>query len=326
MFGADESLTQKSIANNIRAINAMIDVGIPKLHASLSAMYYVKGRCVLAVAIAPVQAPDTLVYGSCDGAMTIIQKKKINQLVTTLARQLNLKDHVVIELSSAKGFTMCTGADVQGHLGTDNLYYLLSLNRLLPPRAPRSSDENPSYRSDVWWRQYRPEFIKHYCVNLALSSDAYTGFGFDNSQVHHQEIVQAEEILINKVVPIVAEDLIQSIIPDRESDLKLISKTFHNRGLNLQYLGAVYLKCMEIEQATAIIPEEPIEDILLRVMVVRTVKNLFRKWMRQSNLSESQLINVFLHQLLHPKLQDEFWERILIPAVQVIRFFTFNIF
>lgn len=64
---------QKAASNEIRAMNAVIDAGLPSLHTTLSALLYVHGQRIMATAIAPIQGLTTLVYGSSDGGKHVFR-------------------------------------------------------------------------------------------------------------------------------------------------------------------------------------------------------------------------------------------------------------
>ena len=74
MFQGQEELAQKSAANEIRAMKAMIELNVPQLHTTLTSMFYISGRVVIATAVAPIKGGDTLAYGSSDAA-NVIKKK-----------------------------------------------------------------------------------------------------------------------------------------------------------------------------------------------------------------------------------------------------------
>ncbi len=134
MFSNDESLAQKAAANEIRAMNAVIDADIPHLHITLTTLIYVQGRCLIATAIAPLDGQNTLAYGSCDAAKTIKKQGKLVDMVNQLAEIVRLKEHKVMQRSDKTELTLCGPVDMEGHVGKDGLCYVLDLARLFPPR------------------------------------------------------------------------------------------------------------------------------------------------------------------------------------------------
>ena len=114
MFQHDEQLAQKSAANEIRAMNNIIDTNVAHLHITLTAMFYIHGRCVIATALAPLKGQETLAYGSCDAAKHIAKKEGIAGVIHKLAEKLRLKPHNVIEGATGNLVVLETGADVEG--------------------------------------------------------------------------------------------------------------------------------------------------------------------------------------------------------------------
>jgi hypothetical protein len=135
MYSHDESLAMKAASNEIRSMNSVIELNIPHLHLTLTAMFYIQGHAVIATALAPLKGEQTLSYGSSDGGWTMKKKKnKLNDMMEEMGRLLNLKKHVVIAREEKKGYEMSVAADVEAHVGEDGLYYVLDIARLMPPR------------------------------------------------------------------------------------------------------------------------------------------------------------------------------------------------
>ena len=146
LFQGMEELAQKAAANEIRAMNAVIQANVPHLHTTLTAMFYLHGRCIIATALAPLSASGggsdddgagTLAYGSSDGAHTIRKKGLITQLIEKLANIYHLKPHRVVEGSSQRAFTVDVAVDLEGILliGFGSIFffffYLLSPSVLI---------------------------------------------------------------------------------------------------------------------------------------------------------------------------------------------------
>lgn len=79
-------------ANELRAANSIVQANMKQLHITLSALFYIRGHCLLATAICPIEGSrcdvksslgrtcsplpltlslSTLVYGSCDAGKTV---------------------------------------------------------------------------------------------------------------------------------------------------------------------------------------------------------------------------------------------------------------
>ncbi len=61
-------------------------------------------------------------------------RKQFAEKVKPLSEALNLKEHKVVERSTKKVLMVRLAADVEGHIGSDGLYYVLDLARTQPPR------------------------------------------------------------------------------------------------------------------------------------------------------------------------------------------------
>lgn len=54
------------------AINAVIDTNVTDLHITLTSLHFIRGHCVMAIAICPIQGSLTLVSGSCDAGKSVL--------------------------------------------------------------------------------------------------------------------------------------------------------------------------------------------------------------------------------------------------------------
>ena len=335
LFGGNDELAQKAAANEIRGMNAIIQADLPHLHTTLTALFYIQGHCIIATAFAPLQDSQTLVYGSSDGSDTIHKKSGIVPLVQQLAQILNLKPHVVIERSTQKSFVMDLAVDVEGHVGTDGLYYMVDLARLFPPRFPRSH-----LSTDVWWRQFRPEFMLKCCdASCRISSDCFTTFGQVSANEHHQDVTRAEvrlhdrqfKLLVRDLFRLMAAQLSPEIQKHREElstqmnewgqILLDVSRMFHSHGVNISDMGAVY---QSISSPSSLDNAASVKRLLIHIMVARTVKCLIRQWIRvalESLLTGSDVVLFVLGQFFSAAETGQlFWQELVIPATMVSDF------
>ena len=118
------------------------------------------------------------------------------------ASLLNLKSHLCglttpVELAAA--------ADIEGHLGTDNRYYLLDFSRTMPPVRP----EVTRFRNSHLFYLFRREFVKNF--QKPLCSDGYSGFILKDPMMrqHNKEIDEATEHLHATVIPSCSRELCQ---------------------------------------------------------------------------------------------------------------------
>lgn len=86
----------------------------------------------------------------------------------SLSGRLNVKEH----LAGARmdNIIACySAADIEGHLGADNRFYIIDFSRAMPPVA-----YEPSLPASNLFRLFRPEFVLSY--PHPLCPDGYSGF------------------------------------------------------------------------------------------------------------------------------------------------------
>jgi hypothetical protein len=67
---------------------------------------------------------------------------------------------------------MIRPGDLEGHLGTDNQYYVLDFGRIMPPEAPTSLI--PRVGNSIFYDLLRVSFVQR--VKGSLCSDAFSGW------------------------------------------------------------------------------------------------------------------------------------------------------
>lgn len=88
---------QKSAGNELRAINAVSQQNMNKLHITLTAVFHTRGHCIMAIAECPIQSQETLVSGSADAGKTLVDKDpKLRQLMQQLAQKMHIAEHPVM--------------------------------------------------------------------------------------------------------------------------------------------------------------------------------------------------------------------------------------
>jgi len=123
IYGSDE-LAIKMAKNEIRNVNAVMQLGVHSLHSSLMASHRIKGHVVITTAKMPVSAggvdrPSSLVYGSGDAARTLHRSNdELNGLVDRVAAQLGLAAHAVRNHPS--DVKVSIGADCEGHVSFED--------------------------------------------------------------------------------------------------------------------------------------------------------------------------------------------------------------
>lgn len=241
LYGGDE-FAAKAACNELRAMRAVAESGVPHLHTTLSAVVRVRGHTVIAAALAPISR-DTLVYGSDNGLADVRDSSDVfRRHAAQLASLLHLKPHAVRAARGGGGgdggaavTSLVLAGDVEGHHSTtDGRLYLVDLARLMPP-APPGRDGT---RQDLY-NLLRPEFMRAYPAG-ALSPDAHLGWGADPDATRRDaaELVAAFAHLKTRVVPQAAK-ILAELPAERLARPGAVSAALHGVGVNMRYLGLV---------------------------------------------------------------------------------------
>jgi len=122
IYGSDE-LAIKMAKNEIRNVNAVMQLGVHSLHSSLMACHRIKGHVVIITAKMPLSAvgradhESSLVYGSSDAARTVKRSNaEMNGLVDRVAVQLGLAAHAV--RNQPADVKVSIGVDCEGHVSS----------------------------------------------------------------------------------------------------------------------------------------------------------------------------------------------------------------
>jgi len=284
LYGSDD-LAHKAASNEHRAINAIVECNVKGLHITLSSLSYIRGNCIMAIAIVPVDGLKTLVYGSCDAGHSFETSSPImNELMQELGFRMNLKEHTVIGFRTRQEHVIHSAGDVEGHYSPiDDRHYLIDLARHIPPATPRKGTV------DFLTHQFRPEhmFLRHKEQLPALSSDAWTVWGRHDLKIHNEEAREAHNALLTQALPKFAKYFQQAVETDlpptpslsRQSSFSVaaarvleapkefnLTRELHKAGLNLRDLGRV-LGCLphEAKKARLMIHRE----VTARVIKVR---------------------------------------------------------
>lgn len=282
----DDRLAAKAAALELASLNAVSRAQVPRLHAPMSALFHIDGHCVVAAALVPVAGESTLVYGSADAARTVHSSSPAGRaLMQQLAARLGLAVHPVRD---AHGLVhaLPVAADVELHVSAvDGRFYLLDLARLLPPLPPR---RRPVGRADYLTRMFRAEFLRRHCgpgrALPALSSDAFSPFGREGKQQLEADVRRAADYLHRTVVPAAAKEFSQ--LGARDGRSVEVASWLHTRGVNLRYLGDVFLLCTSAQGKARLLPE----------LVGRALKTYVRRWLRSTSRRQvSGCVRVCMH-------------------------------
>lgn len=244
---------------------------IPGLHFPLTTLVDYMGYRVIAMSLLPINR-DTIIYGTNDGGRTIHSSNPgFDLLMAKTASALNIRPHICgIVPSGAR--KLHSVADLEGHRGFDDRFYLLDFARSFPPTKP-----DPSVHQGHLYQLFRPEFLQNYPA--ALCPDAYSGFVLcdpDNT-LYNESIDAATEHLFTVVIPRAAKDLQHTVLAailGNQVDLEIVNipGCLHRNGVNLRFLGRVL----------AVTESQPVRILLLVEAVARVLKNDLRNRLRRT--------------------------------------------
>eukprot|EP01133_Synstelium_polycarpum_P013661 gene13661-16088_t len=259
IYGNDE-FSMKAGGHELKSV--MRYYGCEGIHVPLMALLDHRGFRLVAMSILPIAPRRTIVYGSADAGKTVhASLPDVNERMRLAAAKLNVKGHLCG--AGDKQQLLYGPTDIEGHMGTDGLFYVLDFARVFPPTADRRVDDTFLYRL------FRPEFVQTY--HLPLSSDSFSPFGkLDtvSAAVNNREVREATEYLAGVCVPKVAEWMDARV--HSVSWYSQLTEIIHREGINVRYLGLV--------RAHVTSPE--LKRVLLTEIVARVFKNIIRADLR----------------------------------------------
>eukprot|EP01125_Pyxidicula_operculata_P010592 TRINITY_DN3486_c0_g1_i1.p1 TRINITY_DN3486_c0_g1~~TRINITY_DN3486_c0_g1_i1.p1 ORF type:complete len:1904 (+),score=397.79 TRINITY_DN3486_c0_g1_i1:1-5712(+) len=271
---------------------------------------------------------ETLVYGSDDGGVNVKFDEEVHDEMKEIAKKLNLRPHLVGDLSNGKQIALC--GDLEVHRVADNELYILDTARVFPPEFPSISVHKKIPQSFLF-RMLRPELVIQYLS--PLSSDGLSSFqnADPNASDMNNDIKHATIYLHEKVIPNFAKwisnnttAMLALISESKEfvSDSMWNSRQFtdpflrrlHFNGINIRYLGSVryHLKLISTDTFH--------EEFILSLMAIRVIKNYWRKKVRNKISKNTSSTNEACLEatldVLNSILQSEyFWEEKLVNLI-----------
>lgn len=224
-----------------------------------------RGWRLTALSVLPI-SKKSLIYGSSDGGKTVLNRIfEFNSEMEAVAKKLNIKGHYIKQTSkkNAQKIMLHAPADIEGHLGTDQRYYLIDFARVFPP----TSTQPYSPKNHILYQLFRPEFIAK--LDFPLSSDAMTKFQHpDEAESCRQENYKATDLLLFE-----AEKLTKTLdhnIQNGSLSLSDLTPLLHRNGINIRLLGLM-------RNASK---NKTISNLFLVEMTARSIKNILREKMR----------------------------------------------
>jgi hypothetical protein len=228
MYGKTSAATEyamKAAGSELRHIVALSNaLGDTDLRLPLMALIDYRGFRLVASSILPI-GTHTIVYGSDNAGFNVYADPTVSDMFDIVAKRMNLKKHKFgdVELSGP--------VDIEIHKGEDNRHYIIDVARLFPPEAPDLA-LSPHPRSN-YFKMLRPCLVFKY--STPLSSDAFSGFGRHNEEIHNAEVWLATKYMLDVLIPNLAQVLNEG--NNRVKTSQQLSQMLHKAGINLRYLG-----------------------------------------------------------------------------------------
>lgn len=320
VYGSDDR-AQKAAMNEIRSSNALLECRLSLLHTSLQAVFRWCGHAVIVTALMPI-THKSLVYGSDNAAMTIMDSnRQMRDIVSRAAQRLNLKTHKVRSKTDGREVEMFVAVDCEGHMSRkDGRFYFIDLGRLIPPNSGKGQE--------IFCFQFRSEYLRERASSgrPPLSSDAFTTFGLIDRDANDKEVQEAirdlEQVQVPKLPSALLRAYGETVHGGKEAaltrfcdPLPTIAELFHQRGINLRYLGQVF--ALLNPQSTALSEKEHAAKTLssvrlavLEEMIVRAFKGYLRRQLRsaQGEPACQEAAATALHSILGSSARaNEFW-------------------
>ena len=315
MYGGDE-WAMKAAGHELKSLNKLIALYIPKVHFPLMALINYLGWRVIVISLLPIST-KTLVYGSADGAKHVYNNSEtMETIMSQIGKLLHLREHEV------QGVSIYGPADLEGHKGQDGRFYIADVPRLFPPAyIPK---RRPKTHGSIWFRLLRPEFMVKY--PSSLSSDAFSVMGLNNGEELNKDVAEATVYLEHTCIPRFAKTFEDKYIREvsiSSSTTTLANSTsndnlfksfnikniIHEYGINCRYLFLVYMNISNVELKKLIIIE----------IISRVVRKLLWAEMRKFNSKKSidKVILTYINTIFGQGHKSTvFWTDSLVDAIK----------
>ncbi len=323
LYGSDE-LAAKESNHQMRGLWSVQNAGVAGLALPLAAVLKYRGFKLVAMSVLPLRGAESLVLGSADGGRSLrVGDARAEQLMASVGSALNLARHPVQSGTSQEWIT--GPADVEVHLvshaGRDR-FYAIDFARLFPPHPPapvlarllEESAEPPGGWSRDQQHEQRPRPLlyarkaSHLVYMLRpelvmqsdkpLSSDAFSRFAAPGSEVFDEDVVSATKLLLRVALPaatrvLEAKGREAALLrrPGWRQQLQLdLVQTLHEFGVNMRFLGVVFVQAGEAELRIALLLEA----------VARVTKALVRAAERQVSVAVRTAVHSpYVQEALH---------------------------
>mmetsp|Transcript_6269 Transcript_6269/g.8328 ORF Transcript_6269/g.8328 Transcript_6269/m.8328 type:complete len:1027 (+) Transcript_6269:734-3814(+) len=283
---SDDAHAAKVTAHELKGLTCYFNCNIQDLCFPMMVLVDYRGFRVSAVSRLPITGDRSLIYGSSNRGKTVHAENEVfNHKMEQMAKIIGLKPHWVgRDLEYSK--KLCAPFDVEGHVGTDNRYYLLDFSRVMPPEK---RDRN--FQGGILFQLLRPEFVMRYVKKhkKPLCPDAYSPqVEIHNPQHEHdKEVVEASEYLYNTVIHLYSRHLVQTLQKRHATGEKVenfrLTESLHSHGINVRHLGRLIAAVSNLSSTEG--PSEHERSAVTLVLCevcARVIKNRIRARLRET--------------------------------------------
>ena len=126
----------KVAGHELKGLINYFNCNIENLCLPLMSLVDYRGFRLIAMSILPIRGSETIIYGSDNYGETIHNSNpEMEKLLRKAAKMMNIKEHKCGTRISTSN-SLCSPADLEGHIGCDKRFYLLDFSRVLPPEKP----------------------------------------------------------------------------------------------------------------------------------------------------------------------------------------------
>jgi protein TIF31 len=249
-----------------------------------------------------------------DGGNEILSDESFNVTAESVAKELRLTAHEVVD-GKGNVHTLHTSVDVKGVIGSDSRHYLMDLYRLVPvdiefiEKVALEKETNPYPHQMVL---LRPELIELFYISKARESqlkylearkleggkeletneqmpdftftETYNPDSFTSYKLGSLAKISNDEMMVREMSKFTSRIISQLVLDIIDKSITMpidsrnLTSIFHQRGLNMRYLGKVVSLFDQIPHFK--VPY--FKDLCIEEMLSRSSKIILRKYLKDT--------------------------------------------
>ena len=255
IFNGSDEYAAKAAGNERKVSQEYLRLQIPKLNTPIITTVDFCGFRVLATSKLPKlnisynedgeirKMGDELLHGVINQGDTFVNKSKLVQaLLKSAATSLNLSEHSVKGLKDIASTMTYASSEIKVYRNIDeDNYYMEDFWTGMPSEVPSEVLHLPETQrgQSIFWRQMRPEFVRHYHDHLPTDACSSLSSGMPEYQENYEKVRIATRFLIQEIIPNYMEKLSvrKFRVPLCDGLGLSISDEFHSVGINIRHLG-----------------------------------------------------------------------------------------